>query len=468
MEESIDVSGKSKWTLVGLVIVGVVLAGAYMLFAKPSTQLLGQDVKLVVYIKDGKTLGGMASVKFLEKAQGDYYLSLGVDTDKSDKFSQSEWVVKNLLVTASAAWYQNLPFKSEARFESSQKIRVVASSVKISEKEFEEFVEGNDSIAKDVGVEQILLEEIFGSEKPSNPEESMKQGDTAQVSSQTVPASGVPDFSQRKAECAPTVAANGLYSLAVKNGAADKLPKNPSEMIDGLKGDMLWTPAEGVVPDNFVNGKNKWAVTHGLPIKTEKIGDKDGRGTLDEIKTALAGGSAVEMRIRFADADLKVIGGHIVSVVAVREVDGQTFIDVHDPASPRGTETYPVSANEILNYPYHDGDTVVGWGFKQTWEGAPMGGSLDVMTDQEMQGVREFAGETKTIKAIQYNGKYIPLSEVHVGKGDHCDSKEDSYAHYHSNNGSFSLATDGSKVPDNTGCGYGKVKDTRVIDIQVP
>jgi hypothetical protein len=85
-----------------------------------------------------------------------------------------------------------------------------------------------------------------------------------------------------------------------------------------------------------------------------------------------------------------------------------------------------------------------------------------------MQGVREFAGETKTIKAIQYNGKYIPLSEVHVGKGDHYDSKEDSYAHYHSNNGSFSLATDGSKVPDNTGCGYGKVKDTPVVDIQVP
>jgi hypothetical protein len=420
--------------------------------------ILGTDIKILTYQKGGKSTGGIINIPYIKNASVVY----------ANVLIGSEWVIKNMPVSPTKDWSSNLTFKSSSDFSGNQSVRVVVSKKRVGDTEFNQDLKGDDFKVASVNVVLESLDEIFGAEIPDKPEESMKQGGNAPANTTVANPTGVPDFSQRKAECAPTVAANGLYSLAIKNGAADKLPENPQEMIDGLKGDMKWTFKTGVVPNDFVAGKNKWAVTHGLPIKTQTIGDRDGRGTLDEIKEALSKGAAVEMRIRFADANLKVIGGHIISVVRVREVDGNTFIDVHDPASPAGTETYKVVANSIENYPYHDGDTVIGIAFSQVWEGAPIGGQLDPMTEAEMQGIREFAGEKKTIKAIRYNNKYIPLTEIHVGKGDHCDSKEQSYPHWHSNNGSFAIATDGTRVFDNQGCGYGKTKDVPEVDVEIP
>lgn len=466
-------SAKNKiwWALI------IIIAVVFGIFAyKQNTKTLnalGEDISLTVYTKNGKTTGGILSVPFLT-SYGDKGINLSgaVDFNKDGRFGPEEWLLKNYNVHTQKDWNTNLPFKSSQNFDAEAKIRVVMSGEKLSNDDLTKISKSGEWKEKTIPVTKQNLDDILGEEAADNPEDSMKFGNTAyaQSGSVTLPANvnGVPDFSQRKAECAPTVAANGLYSLAMKNGATDKLPTDPLEMIAGLKGDMLWTHKSGVVPDNFVAGKNKWAVTHGLPIKTEKIGDGDGRGTLDEIKKALGKGAAVEMRIRFADQDLKVIGGHIVSVVAVREVDGKTVIDVNDPASPVGTETYTVEANTLENYPYHDGYTVVGWGFSQIWEGAPMGGSVDVMTEDELRGIREFAGEKKTIKAINYNGKFIPLTEVHVIKGDHCDDLTNSFPHWHANNGSFATATDGTKAYDNGGCGFGKTKDVPEIDVQVP
>lgn len=450
-----------------LILVGAIAAllvfGFFFYKPNKEEEIFGDNVEVIAYKAEGNTISGIASIPFTKDA-GQRYLSFALDANANGKFSEDEWVVKNIPVNAKAGWNSNLPFKKGLDLNNTVKVRLVATKSPVSK--FNEFIEGDVSLVKNISVQTQNLADFFGSDTASNLEESMKQGGETGTN-QLVQNPLVPDFSQRPAECAPTVAANGLYSLAAKNGAADKLPKNPEEAIAGLKTEMNWTVKEGVLPDNFVAGKNKWAITHGLPIITEKIGDKDGRGTLAEIQQALANGSAVEMRIRFADSNLKAIGGHIVSVTSVREVDGSTYIDIHDPASPSGTDTYRISANEILDYPYHNGSTVVGWGFKQTWTGAPMGGNLEPMTEAEMRGIREFAGEKKQIKAIQVLGKYIPLSEVRIGKGEHCDGPKAQYPHWHSTNGSYATATDGTKMPDNSDCGYGKEKDVPVVDIEI-
>lgn len=64
------------------------------------------------------------------------------------------------------------------------------------------------------------------------------------------------------------------------------------------------------------------------------------------------------------------------------------------------------------------------------------------------------------IKAIIFNDKKIPLTQLKVATGPECDQAE----HYHAINGASSQALDGSTVPDPGGCGYGKTKEVTVVE----
>lgn len=302
--------------------------------------------------------------------------------------------------------------------------------------------------------------------KVTRPEESMKFGIKMVFAKEPVTEAGriTPDIGQKIAECAPTSAANSIISLAEEHGMEDKLPPD-EQIINELKGEMDWTPENGVLPPDFVEGKNTWMAKHGLPIRTTIVGSQHGIGTLEAILDAMASGAAAEIRMKFADKKGKVTGGHMVTITGVRTAGGETFIDVSDPRTPEGTDVYKVKGNIIEGYPY-DGIAVLSWGFVQTWED-PTGVALDPMTDAEIKGIQNAVGQKETIKVITYKGKMIPLSELHVGKGDHCDSVAQSYPHYHTNNGS-AKAVDGTLVPDNDGCGFGKVKDVPVEDYILP
>lgn len=464
----ISFENKKMWAVV-LVLFLISIAIIWTVFYEPPFErLIGDNFSLQTFSENGEPAGGIFSIPFL-KSFANIYVSGAVDSNSNGKFEPEEWLAKNTAMTGQKGWNSNLPFKSGKKFGGDAYVRIVVSPKKLTDDELVKKIKDGNYKEKTILVIDTNLNNLYGTEKPLHPEISMKEGNGGQqANANQVGPDNSPDFSQRIAECGPTVAANGLYSLALKNGAKDKLPQNPLEMIDSLKGDMSWTPADGVIVDNFVAGKNKWAVTHGLPIKTETIGDQDGRGTLDDVKKALAKGAAVEVRLRFFDEDLKIVGGHIVTVKAVKEVDGQTILEINDPLTPTGTESYPISLGSLSNYPFHDGEVGIGIAFSQTWEGAPMGGGLDTMTEAEMRGMREFTGEKKTIKAIKYQDKLIPLTDVHIGKGDHCDSKENSFPHWHSNQNFSAKATDGTVVPDNNGCGYGKAKDVEVVDVDVP
>ena len=64
------------------------------------------------------------------------------------------------------------------------------------------------------------------------------------------------------------------------------------------------------------------------------------------------------------------------------------------------------------------------------------------------------------LEVIEYNGKYLPVSQIHRFTGPECDGDE----HWHANNGAV-VATDGTTVPDASDCGYGKTKNVPVIRI---
>jgi len=85
---------------------------------------------------------------------------------------------------------------------------------------------------------------------------------------------------------------------------------------------------------------------------------------------------------------------------------------------------------------------------------------MQPLTPGEVQGMQPYA-PPKTVKAIVVQGHDVPLSQVYVGTGPDCDAP-----HYHASKGSVK-ALDGTVIVDSEGCGFGRVRETPVIDAVV-
>lgn len=81
-----------------------------------------------------------------------------------------------------------------------------------------------------------------------------------------------------------------------------------------------------------------------------------------------------------------------------------------------------------------------------------------MLSNRNIQEVVKVAPKQK-IQVIEFSGKQIPISELVVGTGPDCDAD-----HYHAANGTSVHAVDGSVVPDPGGCGYGRVKETEILE----
>lgn len=439
---------------VGLAIL--VIAG--LIFWSVQSGVLGDEFEMIVYSKaDASQTYGTVYVSFVKSTSDT--INAWIDLNKNSTFEESEKVISNFPFKSGKNWRTGFAVKINGPLPENPRLKIE--------------LDGGDNVEATLKVTQAPTEDLLELNKVTKPEEAMKGFGQVVFAQGTDPATeavryDVPDLGQRIAECAPTAAANSIISLAEEHGISLSDLPTGTEIVDGLKGDMDWTPENGVLPDDFVEGKNKWAAKNGLPIRTEKVGDQHGRNTLQEILDAMAaqGGAAAEIRMKFADANGKVKGGHMVTVVGIRVVGDQTFLDINDPRTPAGTDTYEVSGNVIEGYPY-DGLAIVSWGFVQRWEGSPTGAALDPLTDKEVQGIQNFAGVKEKIKVIVVNGKKVPLDQVHVGKGPECDSETKQYPHYHANSEKVT-ALDGTVIVDPNGCGYGKVKDIPVEEVEKP
>lgn len=65
------------------------------------------------------------------------------------------------------------------------------------------------------------------------------------------------------------------------------------------------------------------------------------------------------------------------------------------------------------------------------------------------------------IQVIEFQGKKIPLSEIEERSGPDCDSP-----HYHAKDHTAAKALDGSTVSDPGACGFGRVRETIIKEVE--
>lgn len=82
--------------------------------------------------------------------------------------------------------------------------------------------------------------------------------------------------------------------------------------------------------------------------------------------------------------------------------------------------------------------------------------------DAHQSSYQSGTASASKIKGIIVSGKKIPLTELMVGQGPECDQAQ----HYHALNHTSAKALDGSNVPDPGGCGFGKVSEVKVVDLE--
>ncbi len=307
----------------------------------------------------------------------------------------------------------------------------------------------------------------------TKPTESMK-GDTVERPAAPAPQpqgmpdnfkNDTPDITQRKDECAPASAANSFIRLAGDHGRIDAIPRDPTALVDLLKQQMGWTPQNGVLVGDFSPGKDYAAKQLGLPIHSETVTAEGGdwQHVIDRIDDAIAKGGAAEMRVQatVTDANGKMhnVGGHVVTVTNVVREGQSVSLQIHDPLSPTGTDTYGIDPSDgsLIKYPFLGGKESelvhirVSAGFLQTWVEPEEHSIIDDL---------EPAGRA-TIKVIDVQGHKVPLSEVYVAEPGQCPAD-----HYHASRGGSAKALDGTMVPDTAPqhCGYGKVAEVPVED----
>ncbi|MFA7284416.1 MAG: hypothetical protein WC004_01170, partial [Candidatus Absconditabacterales bacterium] len=402
-----------------------------------------------------------ALIAFKSSSTGDYQVSLDLDSNRDGSIGTGERILSGLVLSVTTPGERLLPFVLDAVYDTGMSKQLVVLHILSDSGQTLTIQQRVRIIPYDIG-------KRLGLDTVKNPEESMKgsrEGEGVETKIPEIAQDAVvrikkgetPDISQQIAECAPTSAVNSLLRLMADHERIEELQGgNPYQLVGELKGLMKRTLADGVTPDNFVSGKQARTARRGLPITTKKVGTSGGEGTLDELQKVLESGGAAELRLRFTNLSRQTVGGHMVTVTAVRQVDDQRYIDVHDPLSPKGTETYQLEGNRIIGYSMHNGPTYVSVGFTQTRE----------------ETIRPAAAATKqivkpseTISVIVYKGSRIPMTSLRVELGPECKEGLGQMRHYHPvNTGGTVVDVSGSIIqdPDPDGCGFGFERDIPV------
>lgn len=83
-------------------------------------------------------------------------------------------------------------------------------------------------------------------------------------------------------------------------------------------------------------------------------------------------------------------------------------------------------------------------------------------------GTASTSSEKQTIKVIEVDNKQIPVTEFKIGQGPECMTGKEEAPHYHAIGGATANALDGTSVVDPGGCGFGKVEEVRIIEVEKP
>jgi hypothetical protein len=328
------------------------LAIVVVIWVRRDASVLRDYVGLVIYPQGG----AMAHVQY-RRDGAPSLVSISLDFNGDRKFDETEVVIDAFPAQPQLYWSSNFYFRTHRLSDTGILARVTLVG------------DAGTEIVERRVVPRILPAPFRVSDFEGIPQPSRSM--TARHEQRVI---GVPDIEQSNNECAPVSAANTLIALAKRYGEDGRLPADLRVMLDELKRDMRWSLTGGVTVDDFVAGVNRWAASKGLPIATEKIGE--GRQALTTLAESLATDDAALIRLSFSlssGSTRRVLGGHLVTVVGVHDIGGSTFIDIHDPNSPQGVDTYRVENSAIVDYVlFPEATTTLGQGFTQTWTGGTM------------------------------------------------------------------------------------------------
>ena len=83
-----------------------------------------------------------------------------------------------------------------------------------------------------------------------------------------------------------------------------------------------------------------------------------------------------------------------------------------------------------------------------------------------LQTTTEITSSKEKIKVIVVNDKQIPLTELTTGQGPECLDGSNEAPHYHAKDHAAAKALAGTSVSDPGGCGFGKVKEVNIIEVE--
>ena len=440
--------------ILGAVLIVIMTLALFFIKKPAESAVVGDSLLVSTFISNGEAHESvLLQVPFVRSLDATTKLSITIDTNRDGAFDASEQLITDVPSRPAADWRNGYYVTPARAIESGMQARVSLGGV------------DHDIPVVTKTVDVGALHDLASVTDPENATKGFGSVAYAQGDIELTQ-EGIPDLSQRPGECAPTAAANSLISLVDRYGGEDLIPGDPQDFIENLKRHMNWTPENGVPPDDFVEGKNRWAAAAGVPIRTTKVGDTQGISTLDAIREALENGDAVELRIRLANREgTAVLGGHMVTVTGIHVDGDETYLEINDPKTPdSGSELIEIRQNQVIGYGLWRGIVLLSWGFVQTWEGHPTGELLDTMTDEEIEGIRQLVGDEPMITVIEYNGKYLPTSQLTVQDEIGCGAD-----HWHAARGGAVTATDGTVVPDpGPQCGYGKVSELPSKNIPAP
>lgn len=70
------------------------------------------------------------------------------------------------------------------------------------------------------------------------------------------------------------------------------------------------------------------------------------------------------------------------------------------------------------------------------------------------------------IQVIIFNGKKLPLKDLHIGIGIECITSGKEAEHYHALHNGIVKSLDGEIVKDPGGCGFGKLNETEIVEVE--
>ncbi|MBI2029609.1 hypothetical protein HYT02_04290 [Candidatus Gottesmanbacteria bacterium] len=336
-----------------------------------SSSLIG-DVTLYQFFQNGNPLEGMlVSIPLNQTIDDPLNFTIYLDINGDKKFHQNEIVVEEFPAFAEEEFPNAFPILAKSKHSIALLTNLPKGSIldakiiltnqtnekgvieREAMKTIEDIGEIFDPAPGFVGgtVNNIFIPPII--------DIVYAQGGKKDPSKVPVNHKGIPDLGGRSGkpnECVPLSFANSLLWLAKTHGFGSKMPANDNALIDELVTDMKWTK-DGVKHENILPGKEAITTRRGLPLTNKKIDNEviEGESQLwKKIVAELNDGEDVELIIDFKQSPKgNATKSHAVTVTgADKTKKGKQTVTFHDPATPKGSETYEMDRNgQIVGYP---------------------------------------------------------------------------------------------------------------------